>query len=587
MRMMPPKIADSTRSSAERRLFDALSKVSLPDNYYCLHSLDLPEHLYKVCGELDFVIIGPTGLYVIEVKGGQISYRSGIWHYLSRKGYEAHNSEGPFKQALSGMYSLRDRLQQKLPKGALASLVTGWGVAFPDCNFDISSVEWDEALVLDSKLLATQGLLAYLRQLEAYWHSKYPSRPSSVSDDLVKQIVRLMRPDFELVRSLYAHVNEVEERLERLTEEQYNILDIVEPSARILIEGGAGTGKTFLALEVARREADKGQRVLLVCFSPVLAAFLSTRIINPGVTIKSVHQLMIEVVRKYDTLPDDYRSYRPLTDSWFIERLVPIFDAAAGCLPDSLRYDVLVIDEAHDILNLEYLVALGHMLRGGVDKGKWRIFYDRFNQGAIFGAMDPEVLEMLRADETIFAGRLGINCRNTNEIVLQTKLATGADLGNRSTGPGPQVIYKIYRDENEAAQQLEAYLESLKKQQIDSRDITILSPLPYEQSSANRMSETWRRRITQLGISSSLSFPFAGLTFSTVADFKGLENSYIAMTDINDLNSTDAARAILYVGMSRARASLWVAMNRKLRQQQEEIARQHLPKVLEDLRRDR
>lgn len=355
----------------------------------------------------------------------------------------------------------------------------------------------------------------------------------------------------------------------------------------ILIEGGAGTGKTFLALEVARREANKGRRVLLVCFSPVLAAFLKTRTRDSNITIKSVHELMLEIVRIYGSLPDGYTIDRLLTDPWFVEQLVPSFDAASSQLPDSLLHDVLVIDEAHDILNLDYLVALGHMLRGGVDRGKWRIFYDGFNQGAIFGAIDPDVLKMLREEETIFGGRLSINCRNTDEIVLQTKLATGADLGNRSTGPGPEVIYKTYRDEVEAAQLLESYLASLQKQGIDARDITILSPLPYEKSSVSRMSANWRRRITPLDTNGGLRFPFSSLTFATVADFKGLENRYIALTDINDIDSTPAARAILYVGMSRARASLWVAMNRQLLPQQEKIARQYLPKVLEDLQRDR
>src|SRR5579859_7549192 len=100
MRMIPPQIADSTRSGAERRLFKMLSEANLPDDYYCLHSVDLPEHLYKKCGELDFVVVGPSGLYVIEVKGGTITYKQGIWNYATRKGYVVRNSEGPFKQAM-------------------------------------------------------------------------------------------------------------------------------------------------------------------------------------------------------------------------------------------------------------------------------------------------------------------------------------------------------------------------------------------------------------------------------------------------------------------------------------------------------
>ena len=586
VRMIPPRISPATRSGAERRLFEGLGAVDLPQDWVCMHSVDLPDHLYKVCGELDFVVVGPRGLYVLEVKGGGVSCDGGIWRFTDRWGGVGSRSESPFQQARSGMFALRERLLRDVPEHELGRMVMGYGVVFPDCDFDQRGVEWPQEVVLDARRLRSRGLRSYLDGLASYWHAKLAGKPDRVGPELVRRVAQAIRPDFELVRSLRASSDEVEERLERLTEEQYEKLDYVQNVPRMLIEGGAGTGKTFLAAEIARRHAAAGQRTLLLCFSPVLAAFLETRTREHGLQVSSVHGLMLETVRRQGNLPPGYAPGMPLTDPWFRQRLLPAFEAAARGLPEGELFDVLVVDEAQDILNLDYLAALGSILRGGLEQGIWRIFYDRFNQGAIFGAADEGVIEMLAEYET--AGpKLRINCRNTDEVVLQTKLLTGADLGNRSVGPGPQVVFETYGDEREAAALLEEHLEGLRAGQVDGRDVTILSPKPFEQSSARLLGDAWLRRMVRLDDSRRPEFPFTRLTFSTVANFKGLENSFIALTDIEDLDSTPAARATVYVGMSRARVGLWVAMNEGLRERQKELGMQHLTRVLEDIDGDR
>jgi hypothetical protein len=585
--MIPPYISPETPSNAEKRLFEALKAVELPDEYCCLHSVNLPDHLYKVAGELDFVIVGPRGLYVLEVKGGRVSVSNGIWSFTNRWGETNHKVEGPFAQAESGMYSLRNRLLALVPEYELSQLVMGYGVVFPDCDFNVHSVEWSAELVLDSQRLHSRGLLSYLKSLESYWHAKRHAAPNRTPPEVLKKVIQAMRPDFELSKSLQAEVDEIDARLVRLTEEQYSRLDIIEHNPRILVEGGAGTGKSFLASELARRHSAEGERVLFVCLSPALAKFLATQNRSySNVTVISVHDLMLDVVRKYGSLPAGYKPGMDITDPWYKEQLATSFEQAAGHLSEGELFDVLIIDEAQDILNLEYLTALGRMLRGGLERGKWRIFYDTFNQGPIFGETDPDVLDLL-TEYGQGNAKLHINCRNTNQIVMQTKMLTGADLGNKSTGPGPAVTIKTFRDETEAVSLLQAHLEELWNKQVPPSDITILSPRPYNQSSAYRLPDLWRKRITPLDALISLKFPTNGLTFSTIAWFKGLENRHIAVIDIDDLDSTPAARAMLYVGMSRARAVLWICMQEKLNARVQELTRQNYPGLMEDLKRDR
>src|SRR5436190_21906666 len=109
--MIPPVVSEATRSDAEREVFLLLQATDLGEAAVAFHSLNLSEHEYKVCGELDFVILTPDALLVLEVKGGGVSLHDGLWTYTDRYGRGHTTSEGPFKQARSGMFSLVDRLK--------------------------------------------------------------------------------------------------------------------------------------------------------------------------------------------------------------------------------------------------------------------------------------------------------------------------------------------------------------------------------------------------------------------------------------------------------------------------------------------
>lgn len=124
----------------ERLLYEQLADI-WDDSYIAVHSLNLPAHAYKATGEIDFVILGPQGLLVLEVKGGEISRQEGIWIYEDRWMEHRNNSEGPFRQASSAMYALRERLAERIDPFEMDAFTIGYGVVFPDCDFDVQSVE--------------------------------------------------------------------------------------------------------------------------------------------------------------------------------------------------------------------------------------------------------------------------------------------------------------------------------------------------------------------------------------------------------------------------------------------------------------
>src|SRR3954463_8171015 len=109
--MIPAELGSEAVTTSERRVFDALASGATRGA--ALHSLNLPTHAYKLTSELDFVLVLDELVLVVEVKGAQVSCSSGLWTYKDRSGHFRQSREGPFQQAASGMYALRNRLRQR------------------------------------------------------------------------------------------------------------------------------------------------------------------------------------------------------------------------------------------------------------------------------------------------------------------------------------------------------------------------------------------------------------------------------------------------------------------------------------------
>jgi len=73
----------------------------------------------------------------------------------------------------------------------------------------------------------------------------------------------------------------------------------METNPRVVFIGPAGTGKTMLAIEAARRSSATGSRVLLVCYNRLLGKWLEEQTANlyPGVTARTLHSHMLSVVQ--------------------------------------------------------------------------------------------------------------------------------------------------------------------------------------------------------------------------------------------------------------------------------------------------
>lgn len=523
MKMIPP-IVYNFRSRAEEKVFDALRKCGMPGIDMAFHSLNVHEHQYKKWCELDFVLLGRDGVFVLEIKGGHVACHDGIWTFTSRFGEEHRRSEGPFDQARSGMYALRKLISEEFGEPLTRNICFGWGVVFPDFKADVRSVEFPGEVVLDGPDFATLSTLEpYLTRLISHWRAK-EARPTVLEGNTIARLSAFLRPSFEWAPSLARTVNDLVAMQVRMTDEQYHLIDSIAEAPRIICQGGAGTGKSFVAAEVARREATAGRSATLVCRGSVFAAFLRNRLRDIAVTVLDYEEARRHVAR------------------------------------GGKRGQVLIVDEGQDLLEIEALDILGSLVEGGLEQGTWRFFMDSNNQGGLLGQPQDEALAYLQSCGATPL-RLRRNCRNTEQIAVQTMAMTGADIGRTITeGKGQKVNYAYVSNPQDTARSLSRQLGDWVDGGAAYGEITILTPDPKSSLTLQHLKDHWTRAIVEVTEANAGTWPANRLTVSSIVGFKGLENRYVAVVDLDGFDGGRKSIAELYVAMTRSNAILWLAI---------------------------
>ncbi|MEU0237134.1 NERD domain-containing protein [Nocardiopsis sp. NPDC006198] len=516
MQMIPDDVRQDA-SQAEKRIFEELRATTLPGWDFAFHQLNIPEHRRKRVCEADFVLVGERGLLVLEVKGGQVSCKDRVWHTRNLSGKRHRLSESPLQQARSAHFALEKLLGRELGSDLVGQTIFGHGVVFPDVDFDVPGVEWDRAQIIDRRDIEESGWARELDRMGTYWESKPGSR-RSLTEAETRRYLALLRPRFDLVPKLMHLSRDVERELVTLTRNQYRALDKCSRNPRLLYEGGAGTGKTMLAAEMSRREAHAGSRVLLTCRSGVLARFLRSQ---PG----------LEKV--------DVRPFHTVSDL------------------NSRTFDLVVVDEAQDVINRADLQQVDRVLDGGLENGKWTFLLDSNNQRGLVGQYEDDAMAVLRGHRPA-EFTLTENCRNTVQIVTATQERTGADLGATSVGQGLEVV-SLELPRTALLERLASELDLLEEQQVPLDQVVLLSPFPLGTSVFGALPGRWRDRVDVLDLA-RLRNPTKGrIGFAKIADFKGLEGRFVFLEFPPTFVSEDVRRAQLYVGMTRARTALWVA----------------------------
>jgi DNA helicase IV len=182
---------------------------------------------------------------------------------------------------------------------------------------------------------------------------------------------------------------------------------------------------------------------------------------------------------------------------------------------------------------------------------------DPNNQGAIHGSCDPEVVELVRG--LGHPVKLKRNCRNTEEIVLQTQLMTGADIGEAEIdGRGTRVGVEEYKSDEEILTKAADRLKGWMEEEIRPENITVLTLNDIDRSIVRRFGKRLSGIINTIENGDINPRQHGKIAFSTVSKFKGLENQCVMLLDFECFDGSEEMVSRLYVGMTRAKAALWM-----------------------------
>jgi hypothetical protein len=612
VRLIPPTISLANSNDGERLVFRRLAADTAHAGWTVLHSLDIADPAARLAAEIDFLVVVPgKGVVVVEVKGTHsLRRKDGLWFY---GGDRTPDGRGPFKQAADSMHSLRSHLV-KGSRG-LERVVFWTVVCFPFVDFVEPSEEWFPWQVVDRRALAAQDLPSLLEaaldrardrlvQRGALWF--HPEREEPTVEQC-GAIVQKLRGDFELYESPRAGSERLDDEVRRYTEEQFEALDAIEGNRRIVFEGPAGTGKTLLAIETARRAVSAGRSVLFACFSRPLGRWLQEEMLalapsamgRPGVTARTLHEHM-RVLAGVEPTPRQacsrafWQEELPeLAEMALLER---IDKAARDGGHSRFVYDELVLDEAQDMLRPGYLDFCELSLKGGLRRGIWRFFGD-FEHQRIFDAAALSVTEFLEGRGVdAFRYGLRVNCRNTPQVAqLAVRWGDVHPGYKRARRPDdehvPQVRY--WRDAEQQQRLLAETLEELKDAGFSGADVAVISPVDDDACVAGNLTEPpWRGRLEPLvreahmagdeqasaGVVPEGDWPAACIPsdlgavdleshrtrYCSIYRFKGLEAPAVIITDVTSLDDA-VDRALLYVGCTRALHRLVVLAHESLR----------------------
>jgi hypothetical protein len=480
--------------------------------------------------EVDLVVGMPdAGFAAIEVKGGHVWREAGTWWQQTPQGRKAIDLED---QATSGKYLLR-RYLKRHPGWNHGELRMIHMVILPDTELGPQdpSPGLPRTWIIDRTELADAAGRVF-DLLTGPLRNEPQSLPGI---DVVDDAAEILGGRGDRQKELAGMIAVRGDHVDRLTEAQYTVLDVARRIPRIEVIGGPGTGKTWLAIEQARRWASEGHRVALICYSRGLSTWIARRVSHwpkaqrRNITVRTYHALGVEWGVEIGNARDQ--------EYWDVTMPAQMTELAHE-LRDEQRFDALIVDEAQDCPDAWWPSLLASLR--DPDHARIAVFADE--QQRIFDRDD-------RRDLGLVPLTLDANLRNSRQIGdVFAPLASGAPdlLG----GEGPPVRF-IQCRAAEAMETADDAAVELLEQGWDPQDVALLTTHHRHPEQANRVELDGRD-----GYWDSF-WDGTDLFFSTVAAFKGLERPAIVLA-VDGFRDPATAAEILYVGLSRARDQLIV-----------------------------
>ncbi len=538
-RTLPPDVMGNMLRNTECKVFRRLETV-LDDSFVVFYSrpwLGLKPDGEEIDGECDFIVAhAELGMLALEVKGGAVAYDPCTDQWTSRDRWAVtHNIKNPVQQARSAKYELLKKLDAS-PHWKSRRIRARHGVVLPHSSAPLGDLGAD----------MPQRIFCFAEHFEDGFREWILERFGDAAPDEgrtkalgrggIQALEKTLAKPFQLRMPLGIVLSQDDAELQVLTQQQFHILRTIEAVPRAAISGGAGTGKTVLAIEEARRCAESGLRTLFVCYNRGLATEIRRRIKDSSqVTVMTFHELCVEMTRRASIGPPDGIPDRQLFEEIWPELLMQAFER----LTDD-RYGAIIVDEGQDFLPLWWMAVESGLNSDGGEL--FRIFYDN-NQRVYTSTIKlPEDIDLVPI-------RLTLNLRNTRRIhELVRQHYTGHEI--EAIGPEGVEVHCIKVDTTDAlAQRISGYVARLSSlERVRPGDIAVLvaTEAAIEKTAPDeRLGEFHATRCDEPSESR--------VVVDSIRRFKGLERPVVIIAATPD---TVIHPELPYVALSRARTHL-------------------------------
>lgn len=524
MRLIPPDPDFADGQLAEKAVWDVL-KSELPDDVVLAHSVQVrhgrAEH------EIDILVLWPgVGIAAIEVKGGRVTNEHGQW-FQSGGADGRHKLRDPLAQSQGSAHALKDWLADQM--GSLLTSRFVYMAAFP---YSTMSQEWvksgnPRALFLDQADLQ-QPADGIRHAIETEGGGTVPLAPSFMERILPHLEGNLDQPEGDA-----AGHEEDEKFQDHLTERQAVLLSATRSLPRIRFTGGAGSGKTWLAVQKARELCKAGRNVGLFCYNQGLGMHLASQIskwrsAKPSFT-GEFHEYVLSL-----GVPGG------VGQAYFDVEMPRLLQELSAGLPHGDKFDAIIVDEAQDFMP-SWWDALRSCLKNPETSEIYAFMDDRQDVYKRWdSAKSLPDLTTIHVDD---------NLRNTKKIAETFKSFAGDKFTPRgSTGLD---VRRVECSPEEAMDVASDCVDALIADGWDNNQIALLTtksrhPIHQAHFENETIDEYWREFHAN-----EAEF------YGHVLGFKGLERSVVILC-VDGFRDMERAAERLYVGLSRARTLLVV-----------------------------
>ncbi|AWV87859.1 nuclease-related domain-containing DEAD/DEAH box helicase [Bradymonas sediminis] len=558
MAIMIPDVPPSKKGSvhSENEFWTEL-KLQLSDAFYVYHGLPYLTAEARQ-GEVDFLVLHREyGLLNVECKGGGVKREdNGRWYRKDEYGRPKRLNRSPMEQAADQLRAivkgLCDPLRRNLEEHFRDfPVLYGWALAFPLSQRDDLNLPLDlqPEIVIDSNDIALD-LEAKVVEAFRFHARKLGGKPPVLSPEQFEIFRSVVSPEVALEETTAGRIALDKRAMRRLSKEQARGVENVLENRRLRVRGGAGTGKTVMALHAAKKLAEQGKRVLITCFNIKLADFIASTTqgwsqLKGTVDVHHFHQLCAQAgddIQGGLNYPKPGASAAEQAEFWNETAPFAVFRAVDSDKFSMGPWDAILVDEAQDFLPIWWEVLEGCLQD---ETSSMAIFYDERQN--IFDK-DTAIPEW----GLVYA--LKENFRNTKEILRAIEPLCEETLVSHPEcieGKVPSV-YQQGSPSKTRERVGELLAKLVDRQNIKYQQIAILTPRSPRNSSLEGA-----RELGGVPIVHVVDEWQSGVLHSSISGFKGLEADIVILVDIDPSDPRCSVNA-RYVAASRAKHRLHV-----------------------------